>query len=456
MEGSYGGCSIWELELQEAKLPDERFRANYVQMCQMLTDKPGHSFSAACGPSVRKSAHRLFSKEASLDLQYGHRQQTKKRCEGQDLVLIVEDTTDLNYDSHKQTQGLGNLGGYYGTKGLNMHSALVLSQRGEPFGLIGQHIWAPSASGRAQKNHKYRIEEKESYKWIRTKKWVNQYLEGHQGQILVIGDREADFYEHFAWPRISGVDLLVRAQHLKRNIYYEGQKTKLEQLVVDLPALGQMEVFIRRGRGTKARTAQLSMRLAHIDCPPATHKQGSNITLSLIHVKEISTAQVQQPVEWYLLTTRPVANLEEAIQIVGFYALRWIIERFHYVLKTGLRVERLQFDTFTRLKHALEVYSLVAWQLLWTAYIGKARPEQLALELFDPTEIEILQNCTGKEIITTTDYLLALGSLSGFVKSKAQPLPGEKLLWQSLKLLRAFKVGFQLAKGNSPPFYGTG
>ena len=217
-----------------------------------------------------------------------------------------------------------------------------------------------------------------------------------------------------------------------------------------------MEVQIKRAQKRKARTAKLSVRLARFDCPPAAGKQGSNITLSLIHVKEISTKQIQQPVQWYLLTTVAVTNLEEATRLVGFYALRWIIERYHYVLKTGLRVERLQFDTFTRLKHALEVYSLVGWQLLWTAYIGKARPKQKALEIFDPTEIEILQLYTDKKIITTKDYILALASLSGFVKSKAQPLPGEKLLWQSLKLLQAIKIGFHLGKNNPTPFYGTG
>ena len=124
--------------------------------------------------------------------------------------------------------------------------------------------------------------------------------------------------------------------------------------------------------------------------------------------------------------------------------MRWPIERFHLVLKSGLKIEGLQFDTFTRLKHALEVCSMVAWQLLWMAYIGKAKPNEKAEGTFEAIEIKILEQLTNRKIKTITDFILTLGTLSGFVKSKAQPLPGEKLLWQSMKLLRTMKIGYTL------------
>jgi len=47
--------------------------------------------------------------------------------------------------------------------------------------------------------------------------------------------------------------------------------------------------------------------------------------------------------------------------------------------------------------------------------------------------------------------VLVLGKLPGFVKSRAQPLPGEKLLWQSMKLLNAVKTGYLMNKRS----YGT-
>ena len=129
-------------EMQGALLQDQRQRKNLIRICLRLQQAPSLSFSAACGASVRKSASRLFSQQ-DIDLQQGHVEQTVNRCQGQELILIAEDTTDLNYDDHPKTQGLGHLGGPSNVLGLAIHSGLALSVQGEPLGLIGQHIWAP-------------------------------------------------------------------------------------------------------------------------------------------------------------------------------------------------------------------------------------------------------------------------------------------------------------------------
>ncbi len=171
---------------------------------------------------------------------------TAKRCEGHELVLIVEDTTDLNYASHNDTEGLGNLGGTGDVKVLNMHSAMAMSTSGEPLGLVGQHIWAPVSSGRSKKFHEYPIEEKESYKWIRTKLWVNEWFRRHKGWAIVVADREADFYEHFSWPREEPVELLVRARNFNRNIFHGGQPMKLGKAPEAVIPLGERLLPYRR------------------------------------------------------------------------------------------------------------------------------------------------------------------------------------------------------------------
>ncbi len=451
MDETNTGIGFWAQEILGAKLPDERYRGNLTRMCFELQSKPEHSFSAACGPALRKSAHRLFSNETSIDIQHGHREMTAKRCEGHELVLIVEDTTDLNYASRTDTEGLGNLGGTGDVKGLNMHSAMAMSIAGEPLGLVGQHIWAPVSSGRSKKLHEYPIEEKESYKWIRTKLWVNEWFKRHKGWAIVVADREADFYEHFAWPRGEPIELLVRARNLKRNVLHEGQAMKLGKVPEAVVPLGELTVEVGRQKGREPRTARLRVSAARISCPPTNGKAGPAVEMTLVHAKEDGTQGKEEPIEWFLLTTLPVRDFGEACEIVAFYVLRWVIERFHYVLKQGMKVERLQFDNFTRLKHALEVCSMVAWHILWMSRVAKAKPMAGATEYFDKTEIEILEKCTNNKIKTTIDYVLALGRLSGFVKSKAQPLPGEKLLWQSVKLLNAMKTGYLLNQQN----YGT-
>ncbi len=34
----------------------------------------------------------------------------------------------------------------------------------------------------------------------------------------------------------------------------------------------------------------------------------------------------ERPVQWYLLTTQEVTTLEQAIEVVGYYVLRWRVE----------------------------------------------------------------------------------------------------------------------------------
>ena len=179
-------------ELAGSTFGHERFRGNAIKMLTRLGESPGLSFSAACGSAVRKSANRLFS-SPEIALQKGHVEQTIQRCAGHPLILALEDTTDVNYDGHKQKQGMGHLGGPRDTRGINIHSVLCISEEGEPLGLVGQYIWAPAKSKSKEQGtymRKLPIEDKESMKWIRLMRDVNHAFGDKASEVLVVADRE--------------------------------------------------------------------------------------------------------------------------------------------------------------------------------------------------------------------------------------------------------------------------
>src|SRR3954447_5399200 len=186
-------------ELAGVSLPDKRFAANVIAITEQLDEHTGFSFSGACGERLRKSAWRLFSTE-ELDLLSAHQQRTLERCSGEDTILVVEDTTDIHYrQPHKQ--GMGILGGTKTrvARGLNMHTALALTVQGACLGIVHQHIWAPKADrGSTTNRRKLPLEDKESIKWIKPLKAVNSCRA--QQQVVVVADREADFFEHYAQP----------------------------------------------------------------------------------------------------------------------------------------------------------------------------------------------------------------------------------------------------------------
>jgi len=123
----------------------------------------------------------------------------------------------------------------------------------------------------------------------------------------------------------------------------------------------------------------LTVRFAAVDiAPPSTHprrKELPYLRLTAILVEEESPPEGHTPVCWWLLTTLPITTLADAEEAVRWYALRWLIERYHYVLKSGCRVERLELETGARLDRALATYAMVAWRLLWLTYEARRHPE---------------------------------------------------------------------------------
>lgn len=440
------------------KVPDARYYKNLALICERVSKGCGFSFSAACGPALRKSSNRLFSSEEA-DLLSGHALSTAQRCElsAGEYVMVVEDTTDLNYNSHTGTSGLGDLGGIGKEDGkilgLSVHSALAVGADRIPLGLLGQHIWAPKNSRR--KSHVMRkvpIEEKESYKWLRVLGWIKEQKQ-HFGdkRLVVIGDREGDFYEHFAAERPANVELVIRLLHRRRNIRHDNKTLSINELLGTLEPAGQVCIKIPARRGQKEREAILSVHYAPVLCPSPNQRKGDDIALWLVWAVEMAPPDGVEAIDWALFTTMAVENFEFAVWITDRYEDRWIIERFHYVLKQGIRVERLQFDNFVRLSNAIRVCSIAAWSVLRTAYIAKEKSDETAAVYFELADSRVLESATGKKIESVRDHVLALGKLVGFQPSTKQPVPGEKLLWQATKLLNAMKVGWNMAQS-----YGTG
>jgi hypothetical protein len=440
-------------ELEGVSLPDQRFAANVIAITEQLNEHTGLSFSGACGERLRKSAWRLFS-TGELDLLAVHQQRTLQRCAAEDTILVVEDTTDIHYrQPHKQ--GMGILGGTKAkvARGLNMHTALAVTVQGACLGIVHQHIWAPKAGRGTTNRRQFALEDKETIKWVKTLKAVNSCWQQQQ-QVVVVADREGDFFEHYAQPRKDNIRLLVRVLHKERKVCYNQQYLSIEEVLAQLQPLGEgsIRVWRRPLKKLKERIARVQYYAATVTLPATYKRKQLPQTLQLVWIREQPSQQQQQevvvaePIEWILLTDLAAETLQEAITIGNYYALRWVIERFHFILKSGLGIERLQIDLLLRLTNALQLYALVAWHVLWLQRLGKAHSEQAATDYIEQQAIEAVEAISGKQIITVKDFLVVTAALGGFIPTKKQPLPGEKTLWLGLQQLHAICKGFFAAK----------
>ncbi len=436
------------IELIGTDLGDERFRKNAVSLLDRISEKGDLSLSSCLGERLRKSCYNLTSKK-DINLLEGHIAQSVKRSEQEEEILVLTDTSDLNYNTHFQKKGMGQLGGRYKASGICLHNTLAVTKQGVPLGIINQYSWAPSNSGRQMNSAFYPIEEKESYKWLISLKAVNKIYKHIECKVLVVSDREADFYEYLSHEREANVNLLVRGNNLRRKIKLEDRQIKVGDLPSIFKKAGHIEVEISQQKGRPARQARVDIRFGCFTYPVTYKKKGKDLKIYFVHAKEDST--VKGSIEWFLFSTRPIQDFEQAVSLVEHYSKRWVIERFHYTLKTGLGVEKLQIDQYDRLVKTINLYSIAAWRILRLKYLVKNNPNAKVEQYCEKTNINILSAVSGKQLDTVEEFVLAMASLVGFKSTKKQPYPGEKILWQSYHVLANMRKGWHFAIN-----YGTG
>ncbi len=203
-------------EMAGAQVKDARRVTSLVSICARLLAKDGKSYSAALGKAHRQAATRIFSRArlTHMDLLAGHRQQTVARCQAQPLVLAVQDTVVLDYQTHRAKLDLGPTNDGAGGWGLFAHHVQALTEDGLPLGSLAIDFWRrdPEDRGKKKRRQQTPLAEKESAKWCRAHAAVEAALPADV-PVLLMGDRENDFYEFLARERRPGCHFLVRVHH---------------------------------------------------------------------------------------------------------------------------------------------------------------------------------------------------------------------------------------------------
>ena len=184
--------------------------------------------------------------------------------------------------------------------------------------------------------------------------------------MVTVTDREGDIYELFALEREANSELLIRAKH-NRRINHELKL--LKEAMAQTPSSGQLVISVPRKDDQPTREANLTISYASFTFSAPSNRPKTatreQITLNVIAAREDNPPTGKRPINWLLLTTLEVQNFEQAIRCIRWYTYRWLIERYHYVLKSGCLIEHLQLETAERIKKALATYAIVAWRLLW-------------------------------------------------------------------------------------------
>lgn len=368
------------------------------------------------------------SHEAIIEVQ---RAQTLRRIQDEDKVLLVQDTTSFNFSHHPATAGLGPLENQH-CRGFLAHSTLAVSRVGVPLGLMEQQVWV-RYDEETGKRHQRPFEEKESYKWVKGLPKANP-TNSRPGYVVVC-DAEAHIYEFLAEMGEQGVDFIVRAADA-RGFTEAGQA--LFAAIAQQTVQQRFRLSLKRRPDREARDAELDLRFGQVTLkrPQRATASGETLTVFVVDVLEPHPPAGEAAVHWVLLTSLPVLTLEHAQQISLWYSYRWLVERFHYVLKSGCKLEESQLRQEAGLARLLAVYSSVAWKLLWLTYQARQTPDVSCTVALQPTEWQALYAFIhrSQSLPDTAPSLRQavrwIGQLGGFLARKGDGEPGVKVLWR--------------------------
>jgi hypothetical protein len=458
-----------EREVDETAFKDQRLGRRFGELIRQIGDGMGESIPYACQDWANtKAAYRFFANDRveEAEILSGHFGATRARFDASvGPILLIQDTTEFSYKravprligmTKSVNSGRDKRGRLrrHTLCGMLMHSSLAVTTEGLPLGLSALKFWTRKKfKGTAQLKKKINptrvpIEKKESVRWLDSLRQSIALL-GAPERCVHVGDRESDIYELYCLTRELGAHFLVRA--CVDRLAGDGAHT-IEAEMEEVRVRGLHHVEVRDENGDATRMA-LELKFKRIIVQPPIGKQNRYppLRLSVLHATERGAPKGRKPIEWKLLTDLPVRNRDEAIEKINWYAMRWKIEVFHKILKSGCRAEDSKLRTADRLANLMAVFCILSWRVLWLTMLNRTAPDAPPDIALTQTEIDLLDELVGDagnrrcSPGTLSLYLTKLARLGGYLARASDPPPGIVVIWRGLARLTDIELGAEIA-----------
>ena len=452
-------ASFAEREFGRSDLPDGRLRRRLLGLAAAWEKLPGMDLPTLFpGDTERKAAYRFLHnpKVAPADILQPHREALAERCRRQGTVLLVQDTTTLNWTRLKDSsRGLGPLQKRSdSSRGLFVHAALAFTEGRRPLGVSGLESWARPLQEPSDER------EKESARWLRG---FEQALEVGRAcphtRVIAVGDRESDMWSLFERQAQCGdqAGLLVRASRgSQRDVLAHEEDGDWRRPLFDhmdfAPVVATRKIEIAARGGPQARPRRVARTEVSADWvplqPPKTRPGAEPLEVLAVRVLERDEPEGEDPLEWLLLTSEGQPGKADALRAVQRYENRWGIEEFFRVLKSGMRIEDRQLRTAESLQRCLAFDAVNAWRVFELQRYARDAPETPAPEVLSETEMEVIEDFVqGRRLLPASQrerpppedirgWVVRLARIAGFRPWKRQPLPGNQVLWKAWKIVQ--------------------
>lgn len=291
------------------------------------------------------------------------------------------------------------------------------------------------------------IEEKESYRWLENLRQPTA-LFGDPQRCVHIGDRESDIYELFCTAQDVGTYFLVRT--CVDRLAGDGGHTVADEMdEVRVKGLHRVQTSDQKGNVVDI---VLEIRYRRIKVLPPIGKQSRYPALSLtvIHARERAAPANRKPIEWKLITDLSVASRREAIEKLDWYAMRWKIETFHKILKSGCKAEESRLRTADRLANLISVFCIISWRIFWLTMLNRSCPDAKLELALTHTEIDLPNRLVkdskrSRQALPLSRYLEKIAQLGGYLARSNDSAPGNTVMWRGMRRLADMQLGFNFA-----------
>jgi len=462
-------------EMDTVDVNDQRLNKRLTEVLSQLSGHPTASIPAACGGHAEMAAaYRLFDNDKVRfdNVLQPHIHATRRRMAQQPVVVLPQDTTEIELTRPEhQVVGAGALDDG-ARRGIFLHLLYAFTPDGTPLGTVHGTVWArpdaaaPESSQRSAPRKPARIEDKESYRWIEGfREAAAQAQRTPKTHCVSLTDSEGDIYELLAEARDkpANLDWIVRAcqdralaggdrSDTDPSELAEPAAHHLRQQVLSQEVLFTQTIHVRgrkakltcevRGRRQprRSRKAQVEVRAARVTLRPPWRpdRKLPEVTVHVVLVRETHPPADDVPVEWVLLTSLPIANVEQVRQVIQYYRVRWMVEIVFRTLKSGCRIEQRRFEHVNRFLPCLAVYLIVTWRSLYVCRLARAFPEVGCEMLFEPAEWKSVYRVVRGQPPSAnppslSDMVGMVAQLGGYVNRKRADKPGPQTIWLGLQ-----------------------
>jgi|SRR5215831_851746 len=465
-----GKAETWiDQELADTEFCDERLGKRFRSLLQRLAANPGQGIPLACEDWANtKAAYRFLDngRVSEAEILAGHFQATRDRVAGTDgPIFILHDTTEFSFKrediaavgiTRKAVVGKyrGGAPQHYTACGILMHSSLAVTAEQLPLGLVAAKFWTrkkfkgTNALKKKINPTRVPIEEKESFRWLENLRQSTDLLQDPT-RCVHIGDRESDIYELFCTARDVGTHFLLRT--CVDRLAGDGTHTIADEIAeVRCKGVHRVEVQDRHGNLVEA-ILELRFRRVRVLPPIGKQSRYPQLELTVLHATERARPRNRERIDWKLITDLPVTSRTSAIEKLHWYAMRWKIETFHKILKSGCRAEHSKLRTAERLVNLLAIFCILGWRIFWITMINRSTRQAVPTLAFTPLEIDLLNRLSSIDATAKSrqrpsldSCLTQLARLGGYLARAGDAPPGNTVMWRGLSRLTDIEIGYLL------------